>query len=111
MPLDVLIRPAATFVGSGHFRGRIGNRIIPVLDAYLLSFASTWTGHLHSLDPLGTRWSRRKRVTEILGLTDNLLILKLHDAHRIRRLPIVSEDEFGHPEIGSTIIRRTENRL
>ena len=60
------------------------------------------TRHLHLLDPLGTRWSRLKRVTEILGLTDNLLILKFHDAHCIRRLPIVSEDEFGHPEIGST---------
>src|SRR6516225_10934004 len=65
-------------------------------------FASTWTGHLHSLDPLGTRWSRLKRVTEILGLTDNLFIAKFHDTHRIRWLPIVSEDEFGHPEIGST---------
>src|SRR5215831_9976094 len=73
-----------------------------MLDAYLLSFASTWTGHLHSLDPLGTRWSRLKRVTEILGLADNLFILKFHDTHRIRWLPIVSEDEFGHPEIGST---------
>src|SRR5262249_1126685 len=73
-----------------------------MLDAYLLSFASTWTGHLHSLDPLGTRWSRLKRVTEILGLADNLFILKFHDTNRIRWLPIVSEDEFGHPEIGST---------
>jgi aspartyl-tRNA(Asn)/glutamyl-tRNA(Gln) amidotransferase subunit A len=27
------------------------------------------TRHLHSLKPLGTRWSRLKRVTEILGLT------------------------------------------
>jgi hypothetical protein len=67
-----------------------------------LRFASTWTGQLHSLDPLGTRWSRRKRVTEVLGLTDNLLIVKFHDTHRIGWLAIVSEDEFGHPEIGST---------
>ena len=73
-----------------------------MLDAYLLSFASIWTGHLHWLDPLGTRWSRLKRVTEILGLADNLFILKFHDTHRIRWLLIVSEDEFGHPEIGST---------
>src|SRR6476660_1100648 len=81
--------------------GWIGNRIISVLDAFMLSFASTWTSHLHALDPLGTRWSRLKRVTEILGLTDNLFILKFHDTHRIRWLLIVSEDEFGHPEIGS----------
>jgi hypothetical protein len=69
------------------------------------------TRHLHSLSSLGTRWSRLKRVTEILGLTDNLFILKFHDAHRIRWLPIVSEDEFGHPEMAAPIIRRTENRL
>jgi hypothetical protein len=60
------------------------------------------TSHLHSLDPLGTRWPRFKRVTEILGLTENVFILKFHDTHRIRWLPIVSEDEFGYPEIGST---------
>jgi hypothetical protein len=55
-----------------------------------------------TLDPLGTRWSRLKQVTEILGLTDNLFIPKFHDTYRIRWLAIVSEDEFGHPEIGST---------
>jgi hypothetical protein len=27
---------------------------------YLLSSASNWTRHLHSLDPLGARWSRLK---------------------------------------------------
>src|SRR5262249_50862149 len=38
----------------------------------------------HGIPPLGTRWSRLKRVTEILGLADNLFILKFHDTHRIR---------------------------
>lgn len=77
---------------------RLGNRIIPCPS--FVDF-SNWTRHLHSLDPSGARWSRLKRVTEILGLTDNLFILKFHDTHRIRWLRIVSEDEFGHPEIGS----------
>ena len=54
----------------------------------------SWTGHLHSLDPLGTRWSRLKRVTEILGLADNLFILKFHDTHRIRWLPIFGKQEL-----------------
>jgi hypothetical protein len=89
-------------VGLQPFRPFGDARMLLEQPSYLLSFGSTWTGHLHSLDPLGTRWSRLKRVTEILGLTDNLFIPKFHDTHRIRWLPIVSEDEFGHPEIGST---------
>jgi hypothetical protein len=77
-------------------------RILLEQHILLLSFALNLDRPLHPLDPLGTRRSRLKRVTEILGLTNNLFILKFHDTHRIRWLPVVSEDEFGHPEIGST---------
>jgi hypothetical protein len=61
------------------------------------------TARLHSLDPLSAGWSGRKRVAEILGLAHNLFAAEFHDAHRVRWLPIVSEDEFGHPEVGLTI--------
>src|SRR5262249_57444478 len=53
----------------------------------------------HPLDPLSARRSRLERIAEVLGLASDLPVLQLHDAHRVGRLPIVSEDEFGDPEI------------
>src|ERR1700730_19413285 len=44
---------------------------------------------------------RLKRIAEVLGLAGHLPIFELHDAHRVRRLPVVSEDEFGDPEVAS----------
>src|SRR6202048_1429905 len=55
----------------------------------------------HPLDPLGARRPRLKRIAEVLGLAGHLPIFELHDAHRARRLPVVSKDEFGDPEVGS----------
>jgi hypothetical protein len=37
-------------------------------------------------------------VAEVLGLAGHLPIFELHDAHRVRRLPVVSKDEFSDPE-------------
>src|ERR1700730_11104448 len=44
---------------------------------------------------------RLKRIAEVLGLAGHLPIFELHDAHRVRRLPVVSKDEFSDPEVGS----------
>src|SRR5271165_2586836 len=53
----------------------------------------------HSLDPLRTRGSGLERVGKILGLAGDLAFDELHDAHRVRRPPIIGEDEFRDPEI------------
>src|SRR5258707_10724377 len=53
------------------------------------------------LDPSGARRPRLKRIAEVLGLASHLPVFELHDAHRVRRLPVVSEDEFSDPEVGS----------
>src|SRR5260370_42625297 len=57
---------------------------------------------VHPLDPLSARWPWLKRIAKVLGLADNLPLAELHDAHRVRRLPVVSEDEFSNPEVGGT---------
>src|SRR5215471_4293996 len=56
---------------------------------------------MHPLNPLRTRRARFERITEILSLADHLPVPELHDAHRVRRLPVVGEDEFSDPEVGS----------
>ena len=61
--------------------------------------------------PIGNEMVQAETGHRNIGLTNNLFILKFHDTHRMRWLPIVSEDEFGHPEMAAPIIRRTENRL
>src|ERR1700722_20980430 len=46
--------------------------------------------------------TRLERVTEVLRLTDHVPVLELHDAHDIKRLPVIGEDEFADPEIAAT---------
>jgi hypothetical protein len=48
-------------------------------------------GHVsgHPLDPLRTRRPRLERIAEILGLAGHLSIEELHDAHGVRRPPII----------------------
>jgi hypothetical protein len=51
----------------------------------------------HRFDPLSPRRSWLERIAKVLGLAGYLPIFELHYAHRIRRLPIVSKDEFSDP--------------
>jgi len=44
------------------------------------------------LNPLNARRARFERITEVLGFADHLPVPELHNAHRVRRLPIVGED-------------------
>src|SRR5271166_187837 len=53
----------------------------------------------HSLDPLRARGSGFERVGKVLGLAGDLAIHELHDAHRVKRPPIIGEDEFRDPEV------------
>src|ERR1700722_4478297 len=46
--------------------------------------------------------TRLERVTEVLRLTDHVPVVELHDAHDIKRLPVIGEDEFADPEIAAT---------
>src|SRR5262249_17460130 len=54
----------------------------------------------HPLNPLNARRTRFERITEVLGFTDHLPVPELHHAHRVRRLPVIGEDEFSNPEVG-----------
>src|SRR5262249_42842907 len=56
----------------------------------------------HRFDPLSPRRPWLERIAKVLGLAGYLPIFELHYAHRVRRLPIVSEDEFSDPQVGST---------
>src|SRR5215470_7556760 len=55
----------------------------------------------HLLNPLNARRARFERIPEVLGFADHLPFPELHNAHRVRRLPVVGKDEFGDPEVGS----------
>src|SRR5260370_11346608 len=41
----------------------------------------------------------RKRVGKILRLVDDLAVLKLHDADGLKRLSLVGDHVFRHPEV------------
>jgi hypothetical protein len=49
----------------------------------------------------GSRGAWRKRFAEILRLMGNLAVPEFHYAYRMERLPVVSEDVFGNPQIAS----------
>src|SRR5262249_8860295 len=56
----------------------------------------------HRFDPLSPRRPWLERIAKVLGLAGYLPIIELHYAHRVRRPPIVSKDEFSDPQVGST---------
>src|SRR5262245_53535108 len=56
----------------------------------------------HRFDPLSPRRPWLEWIAKVLGLAGYLPIFELHYAHRVRRLPIVSKDEFSHPQVGNT---------
>src|SRR2546423_411335 len=51
------------------------------------------------LDPLRPRRPRLEWIAEILGLAGHLPIEELHDAHGVRRPPVIVQDIFGDPEV------------
>src|SRR5580704_17915519 len=55
-----------------------------------------------SARPLRARGPRLEGIAEILGLTGNLAVAKLHDTHRVRRRAVVGQDEFTDPKVAST---------
>src|SRR3954464_1308987 len=52
----------------------------------------------HTLDPFGARRPRLERIGEILGLAGHLPPDEFHDAHGVRRPPVIGQDIFSDPE-------------
>jgi hypothetical protein len=65
----------------------------------------------HPLDPLGARGPRLEGIAEVLGLPGNLPVAELHDAHRVRRLAVIGQDEFADPRSAVPRTRRTVKRF
>src|SRR5580698_5717132 len=53
----------------------------------------------HPLDPLRAKCRSRKWIRKVLCLPRNLVAVELHDAHGVRRLAVISQNEFGDPKI------------
>ena len=89
---------------AGRFdRGKGGPRrdLIVVSSGELSSRAAADDVSIHPLNPLSSRRARFERITEVLGFADHLPAPELHNAYRVRRLPVVGEDELSDPEVGS----------
>src|SRR6202030_4008025 len=52
-----------------------------------------------TLDPLRARRPGLERIAEILDLAGHLPIKELHDAHGVRRPPVIGQNKFRDPEI------------
>ena len=54
---------------------------------------------VHSIDPLNAPCGSHEWVRKVLCFPSNLVVSELHDAHSVRRLAVVCQDEFGNPKI------------
>src|SRR4029077_9418396 len=50
-------------------------------------------------DPLSAPCGSHEWIREVLGFPRNLVAPELHDAHGVRRLTVICQDEFGDPKI------------
>jgi hypothetical protein len=83
-------------------KGRQSRRdLIAVSSVELPSRAATDYVSMHPLNPSNARRARFERITEVLGFADHLPVPELHNAHRVRRLPVGGEEEFSDLKVGS----------
>jgi len=54
---------------------------------------------IHRFAPLNPRCGSREWIRKVLGFVRNLVTQELHDAHGVGRLAVISQDEFGDPQI------------
>src|SRR5271169_5364880 len=54
---------------------------------------------VHPFDPLSAECGSHEWIREVLRFPRDLVALELHDAHRVGRLAVICEDEFGDPKI------------
>jgi hypothetical protein len=71
---------------------------------------------VHPFDPLSAPCGSREWIRKVLCFPRNLVVLELHDAHRVGRLPVICQDEFGDPKItaandSSDTFGSTDDRL
>src|ERR1700683_3661661 len=53
----------------------------------------------HPFDPLSAKCGSHEWIRKVLGFPRNLVVPELHDAHRVGRLVVIRQDEFGDPKI------------
>ena len=54
---------------------------------------------VHPFDPLSAKCGGREWIRKVLCFPRNLVALELHDAHRVGRLAVICQNEFGDPKI------------
>src|SRR6202045_4355342 len=54
---------------------------------------------VHPFDPLSARCGSHEWIRKVLCFPRNLVAPELHDAHGVRRLGVICQDEFGDPKI------------
>src|ERR1700722_5116199 len=54
---------------------------------------------VHPFDPLSAPCWSHERIRKVLCFPRNLVVPELHDAHGVRRLAVICQDEFGDPQI------------
>src|SRR5580700_3691085 len=66
-----------------------------------LSLANSRASRLcvHPFDPLSAPGGSHEWIRKILCFPRNLSAPELHDAHGVRRLAVIGQDEFGDPKI------------
>src|ERR1700752_3499944 len=57
---------------------------------------------VHPFDPLSARYRSHEWIRKVLCFPRNLAAAELHDAHRVGRLAVIRQDEFGDPKITAT---------
>src|ERR1700751_4714117 len=54
---------------------------------------------VHPFDPLSAPCGSHKWIRKVLFFPGNLVVPEFHDAHRVGRLAVIGQDEFGDPKI------------
>src|SRR5580704_14219842 len=54
---------------------------------------------VHPLDPLSAKCGSHERVRKVLGLPCDLVARELHNAHCVRRLAVIGQNQFCDPKI------------
>src|ERR1700690_3562577 len=81
----------------------IGGCTYPAKPQMAMSLANSRAPRLrvHPFHPLSAKCGSREWIRKVLCLPRNLDAAELHDAHRVGRLGVIRQDEFGDPKIAA----------